>query len=186
MQGITAKTDHVEEGLNFLISRYRSHPAYMQFMTGILNQVQELEDAIPRPEDFYLINAADWVLDAWGVKVGLPRGPLGQISDDDYRVLIFGKIAENISHGTEPDLFNLLGMLQLTGVYIFDVYPGSITVNYQPTHLVLDCDCILYILQRATHPLKIDVTEYQPGGFGFMGNLNAQGFSVGKLGKSAG
>lgn len=186
MENITLKTDHVSEGLSRVISRYRRHPKYMHFLTGILNQVQELENVItPMIEAFYLINATHWVLDQWGIKVGLPRTTLGEISDDDYRVRIYGKIAENISHGTEYDLFNILGAMGQTQVKIWDVTnPAGMTVNFVNNRLVLSCNCIRYILSRATFAVPLDIVMHEEGAFGLAGDLTAKGLDIGKIGES--
>lgn len=186
MENISLKTDHVSEGISRVISRYRRHPRYITILTGLLNQVQELENAItPLIETFYLINATDWALDQWGIRVGIPRSTLGKISDDDYRVRIYGKIAENISHGTEFDLANLLGAMGQQQIKIWDVTnPAGMTVNFVNNRLVLSCNCIRFILGRASFAVPLDIVMHEEGAFGLAGDLTAKGLDIGKIGES--
>lgn len=187
MDNLTPSTTIAAEGVALLLSQFRSQGNVPDFLQAFLDEVQAAETAITGPyADLYLATATGWALDQLGELVGMPRPTHGAAATDDaeYRVLIYGQIAANVSHGTLPDLYNILRSLGLTSVRLFEVYPASLTVNYVGTPTVDDCGCVRAILERATPPIELDITSHSEAPFGFEGDRTAYGFDEGELGDS--
>ncbi len=182
MRNLSYITTHAEDaGARFTAALRGGN--FERFAETFAARYQGLEDVAYSLIDGRMLQfATGATLDAIGAKVGQTRLP-GQ-ADAVYRVAIYGKIAENISYGTLPDLYNILRSLQLTRVKIFPVYPASLTVNFVSNSLVLTCACIGSILRRATPPVTIiDITQHSENPFGFEGNIRAAGFDAGELGE---
>jgi hypothetical protein len=182
MRGLSYITTHAEDaGARFTAALRGGN--FEQFAETFAGRYQGLEDvAYSLIEGRQLPFATDATLDQIGAKVGQLRAP-GQ-TDAVYRVAIYGKIAENISYGTLPDLYNILGALELTRVKIYPTYPAGLTVNFVSNSLVLTCACIGAILRRATPPVTIiDITQHSENPFGFEGDITASGFDAGELGE---
>jgi hypothetical protein len=185
MQGLSYITTHETDGAARMLASLRGGTAE-EFFRVFLRRHQGLEDVLwSLIESRQLANATGATLEMIGEKVGQPRPAFGPAStaDGPYRVLIYGKIAENVSYGTIPDIYNILRSLELVNVKVYQNYPASITINYVSNSLTLACACVGSIIARATHPITaIDITEHFVDGFGFEGNILAGGFDFGPLG----
>lgn len=187
MANLSLNSAVVTNGKRLPLGQFWQHVRFMGLLGAFLEEVQELENTItPSIEAFALQNATGWVLNQWGNRVGYPRPAYGPAanSDNSFRVLIYGQIGANTSHGTENDIYNILGALQLTNIRIYDKYPGTMTINYTPNSLTITCACVRSILARATHPVSFDITTHSNGAFGFKGNTLALGWHKGRLGAS--
>jgi len=185
MQGLSYITTHETDGANRMLSSLRGGTVE-QFFEVFLRRYQGLEDELwALIEGRQLASATGFTLEQIGNKVGQPRPAFGPAStaDGPYRVLIYGKIAENISYGTIPDIYNILRALELVNVKIYQNYPASITINYVSNSLTLACACVGAIIRWATHPItSVDITEHFVDGLGFEGNILAGGLDVGPIG----
>ena len=182
MENITEITTIEDDGIALLLHQFAEHGNANEFVRPFLAEVQVLESAIvPAIALSYLNNADTWMLDQIGKIVGVARGVL---TNAQYRIFIYAKIASNVSYGTLTDVYNVMRALGLGDVKVKNVYPASITVNYIPNNLVLTCMCIRAILEAATQPIEIDITAHSGTPFGFMGDTSAYGFGVGELGQA--
>jgi len=187
VDNISIRTGVVADGQRLLLSQFRNGSNVEDLLGALLAEAQLFEDAcIPLIESFWLANATGWVLDQYGKLVGYERPSYGPAYDDDdaFRILIYGQIGANVSYGTLPDLYQILGALQLGSAYIADVYPAAIVVNYEQTQLSAEYDFVRDVLERATHPIEIDITETTASAFGLLGDDTALGLSVGEIGRS--
>lgn len=126
MPEIKKITDHITQGLSRLISQYKERYYINQLVKSLLTEKQILEDNIYQVLNSVFIENADSArLDVLGKIVGLSRG---DFSDSTYRLLIRGKIAQNISGGKTQDVFNLLSVIDPTAEYT-EVYPATIRIN---------------------------------------------------------
>lgn len=187
MDNIELRTDVVASGILTPLSQFRGKPRFMGLLSALLTEVQELETAVVESiAARYLANATDWALDQIGELVGLPRPTYGAAATDDdaYKILIYGQIGANISHGTLPELYDILRSLQCTQVRLYEVYPAALTVNLIGTDLTATYDVIRPTLERATHPIEFDIVQHSEHPFGFEGDSSAFGFDDGELGAS--
>jgi len=107
---VTQITTHIVDALSRLITQYKKQPRFEGFLTAIVEQIQDLEDAsISAVTDLIDIDAAvGSQLETIGEIVGVERG--GQ-TDAGYRNLIYIQIGKNTSQGNAEklvDIFNLL------------------------------------------------------------------------------
>lgn len=186
MAEVTERTDIVETGLRLPLSQFQSKPRWSGMLRVVLEEIQTLETAIVQSiAKRFIQNATGWALEQIGELVGMPRPAYGDAATDDdaYRILIYGQIAANQSHGTLPDLYNLLRALQLTNVRLYNLR-GAIVVNYTSTELSETYSFVRGLLERATHPIAFDITSTTSTPFGLLGDDLAYGLGVGHIGAS--
>jgi predicted DNA-binding protein len=111
---VTRITTHVQDGLDRLSQQYKDRPRILAIHTAIYEQIQDLEDAI------FAIDAGRQLwngsscpaigqqLDNIGTIVGIDRNGL---SDAEYLLFIFGKIAENFSDTTLLSISTVIGYI---------------------------------------------------------------------------
>lgn len=187
MRNITQITTHETDGNNRQLSQdYETQ--FASFAGAFFSRIQGLENvAFPLISERYLSNATGATLENIGTLVGMPRPTSGVAAtdDDSYRVLVYGKIAANVSYGTKTDVYNIMGALGSTQINVFNVYPAALTVNYIGNAVISDCACIRAILENATSPIELDIVRITETPFGFEGDSTASGFGAGQIGGSA-
>lgn len=125
---VTRITTHVQDGLDRLAEQYKGRPLVVALHTAFYEQIQELEDAI------YSINAGRQLwdgttspsvgqqLDNIGTIVGISRNGL---SDAQYLLFIFGKIADNFSDTTLSAISTIVGYLFQSDIIILQELPPA-------------------------------------------------------------
>lgn len=130
MSIITKITDHVEQAESRVITQYKDSPNIKAIIEIYAKQVQELENAIFDMIDQRTLNGSvGFQLDQLGTILGQPRQGL---NDDDYRLRLKAKIAENVSEGTPNEMIEIFKILVATDdVEYLEVFPASfkLTVN---------------------------------------------------------
>lgn len=124
----TATEDHAVWGLARLIRQYRDEqPRYQGALVAYLSSIQDVEDVTQAVAD------GRWPADAIGVQldtlgriVGQERGGL---SDDQYRLIILGRIMANRSNGRVEDLYAILLALGYTDMIAREHYPAALVVE---------------------------------------------------------
>lgn len=106
---IEHEKNHVQTGLDLLLYQFKDKPNIEAFLTAILNQVQDIEDAtrdvlLSRIVD----NAEGEQLNIIGRRVGQERGNL---DDATYRLYIKARTMLNRSHGRPDDLLSIVSVL---------------------------------------------------------------------------
>ena len=126
-------TTHIQDALNRLLEQYKGRPLIAGFYTSFVEQIQDLEDAIfALDAGRQLYNGTSTPsfgeqLDQIGTIVGISRNGL---SDAEYLLFIFGKIAENFSDSTIPTILNVIGyVFQAPQVKIQELYPAGIAIE---------------------------------------------------------
>lgn len=126
----TRITDHVQAALGRLMQQYRGRVRMEGTVTALVQQVQDLEDAIfslNAGRQFYNGTAVGQQLDNVGELVGIKRNGL---TDAEYLLFIFGKIASDYSDSTVSAVLNVVGYLfQAEIVLIQEVYPAGLCVE---------------------------------------------------------
>lgn len=130
---VTKIDSYVADGLNRLLQQYRGKSKIEGFYTAFLQQFQALEDgAYPVAAGREIWNgigtpAIGEQLDNIGVLVGIDRNGL---SDEEYILFIFGKIAQNNSETTITDVLNVVGYLfQAPTVIIQEIFPAGVAIE---------------------------------------------------------
>lgn len=121
-------TDHADQAEARLPEQYKGQPNIVASVRLDGDRAQTLEDI------FYdmlvngsILNQHDSLLDQTGDVVVQPREGL---SDDDYKVRIFAKIAENVSKATAEELIRIYKVLmQADRVYFNPVYPAGFSIT---------------------------------------------------------
>jgi len=117
--------DHVEQGLDLLITQYIGRTRMENWLAAYLRQVQQLEDAIYDVLIKRMIDIATGAqLAAIGRIVQQPNSL--DFADEQYRVVIRARIRANRSLGRSIDVLEVLGMLDgATPAQYDDFHPAS-------------------------------------------------------------
>lgn len=107
-----------------LITQYQESDNIKKIVTIYAKQVQDVEDAIKELLDERSIDSAiGYQLDLLGTILDEPRVGLG---DDDYRLLLKAKIAQNVSEGTPEDIIGIFRMLlRPDEIFYNEVHPAG-------------------------------------------------------------
>lgn len=124
---ITPITDHVEQALAKLISRYQRKPRFAAWCASHVRRVQELEDACWAFVNSLDVDTADLTrLTLLGKIVG--QTPLGTL--DQFRLYVKARILVNQSDGKAPTLIKIANVLVGDVVY---TEPGTAAINVEAT-----------------------------------------------------
>lgn len=122
--------DHVQQALDRFLEQYKGKEKLTALVTALVNQVQDLEDAIySLDEGRQLYNGTIFPsmgvqLDGIGELVGISRNGL---NDAEYLVLILGKIGENFSDSTIPAVFTIIETLyNAEETFVKECFPGGV------------------------------------------------------------
>ncbi len=128
----TQLTNYVQTALSQLLTQYQGRPRIAGFYTAFADQAQELENAIFSLDAGRQIwngtttPAVGAQLDGIGEIVGIARNGL---SDQEYTLLLFGKISENFSDDTIASIINVtLYVFGAVQILIQEIYPAGIYV----------------------------------------------------------
>ena len=167
--------NHVEIGLGRMIAWLRNSPNLMAFLRLLLEEVQELEDAmIALILERSLNTATGAQLDQYGELVGQLRGGL---SDKDYRRFLKVRIRANRSCGQPGTiawvLSELTGVAVRYGLLVPAAFSLSFTANSHSTALIRSR--IRKLLQAISPAgvLLAEINESTPGSWGFEGDEDA-------------
>lgn len=120
-------------------------------------------------------------LDQWGETVGEDRGPL---SDNEYRQFIKARMLVNISSGTIDEMIEILDVATQPNVEVrhLSVFPAGFALQVTRTSFLTDEGArrVARMLEDAWPGGRhMTVVEALSNGFGFAGDPDATGFSVG-------
>lgn len=125
--------NHVQAALQRLLTQYQGRTYITGMYTGLVQQIQDLENAIFALDGGRQIwngistPAIGAQLDGIGQIVGIARNGLG---DQQYVLLIFGKIAENFSDDTITAVLAVIGYIfQAQQVIVSEIYPAGLYVS---------------------------------------------------------
>lgn len=121
--------DHVAVALSQLLQQYKAKERIEGLLTALVQQIQDLEDAIYPLNQFRQLAYAYGVqLDGLGEIIGFERNGL---DDETYRIFLIGTIAINYSDGTLTTVQTVLALL-LDAQYILisEAFPAAINVEF--------------------------------------------------------
>lgn len=183
MTDITQITDHGAAARLRIYDQFQSGD-FAALVEARGGRIQGLEDALfPLIEQGQLANATDQTLTDIGAIVGEIRPTTGDAATDDevYRTLIYARIFANISTGRNANVHQILTALGSETVTVKDLYPMTAIIGYQPSGILTGAQ-IRGIIEKATGPVTLEITEHTARPFGFEGNGLAAGFDAGNLG----
>lgn len=178
--------DHATQALDRLAEQFRGKPNLAAIINADAAQIQAIEDALHSLiAGRSLKDGVGKQLDEIGAIVGQPRSVAGPDATDDdaYRALLYGRIMVNTSEGDPERVYALLRQLGATAAYLREPGRYGLLVQYLGTLLVGDAD-LVRLIELATGPVALQITEYEAGFFGFAGNPGALGFGEGQLARS--
>lgn len=171
-------TDHIDQAKKRLISQFRGKPKIEGILEGILGGFQDIETMFFAIFSNSIFNATGAQLDEYGEILDQPRG---QYTDDEqYRVILFVKIARNISNGTYLELTSMFRILmnpeRIEYIEHSPATFGMLAVNPDP---IGDLDLIHEVIKAAKpagvafyltegdQPLFSFLEDPDPEGLGF-------------------
>ena len=121
---ITVITDHNQEAINRLLGQFRNKDNIEDLLTIFTEQIQDLETCNTQLVTLRLLGTASGVqLDQFGKVVGQLRG--GR-NDEDYRIVLAGKIGVNNSEGTAEELISTFHTYSdISDFQYFPYYPAA-------------------------------------------------------------
>lgn len=121
--------EHYEQAINELIELFKHGPRNQAITLTVMEQVQELEDAMwAMYEGFLLDNAVDDQLDILGAIVGERRQ--GR-TNDDYRAAVRVRILVNRSDGHLEQLLAICrGLVPSATIYTQEQFPAGIRIKF--------------------------------------------------------
>jgi hypothetical protein len=178
MTDFTKKTDYVTEAKGLLISQFRDKQKMRDFLDAFVAQCQDLEEANWQTYSYrWVMDAEGEQLDLFGTIVGRLRGGL---NDDDYRIALLAKIAENNSQGTIEDVVAVFNLITGTPKsVVVEVFPAEIGVMATTDISSLDAISILKTMQKVVSGgVKVYGVGQQTGddSFAFKGVTEGKGF----------
>lgn len=125
---ITLITDHVEQAKARLRELYKRQPNIEAILTAFVDEIQALEEAI------FGISSMTSIYDSIGEQLDM----LGRLldlgregfDDEQYRIRLLAKIAQNVSKGTPEDVINVFKLLMRARyVQLEEVFPASMNLT---------------------------------------------------------
>ena len=182
---IDLNTNIVEDGKNLLITQYKDAEKLKKLLQVFLEEVQQFEDIT---HSLYLSRTIDSAIGIQLDHVGSIPGQLRNgLSDEDYRVRIKAKIAENNSEGTRSEILAMAALL----------FPGSsfLILEKKAEYIITIINTVPYtgdwdeirasFLNATVSGVNIVLQESIELPFGFQGNEGTNhprgGFGVGHL-----
>lgn len=129
-QEFTLESNHISKALDRLIEQYKNAVNLQKMLSILVERMQLIENENYKFKSIYNIPTQTAVLlERIGNIVGQQR--LG-FSDDVYRLLIYAKIAINISGGTPENIINIFKIIVKASFVKYDeLYPAGIQLQYQ-------------------------------------------------------
>lgn len=122
---ITLITNHAELALERLREQYKNKPQLMALIDAWNGQIQELEEVL------YGLSTSRSISSAFGYQLDLLGQLLGKSregrTDEEYRIVLLAKVAQNISRGTPEDVIGVFKILTSSSqVQLADGYNGEV------------------------------------------------------------
>lgn len=173
-------TDHVQAAKDRLRQMFKGQPGIEGLLDLVDAEIQELENIFfDLMEKRSLYVAEGSVLDGWGVILNTNRNGL---LDEDYRLVLLGNVAVNVSRGTPEDLINVFKLFTRPDyVSLLEVYPANLqllTVGGSPIGSIADIKSA--VRRAAPAGVSIDLfTSSEGNPFVFDGDPDPNGLGFG-------
>lgn len=155
-------TTHTQDAINRFAQQYKEKQSWVDLLTPIVDQIQELEDAFFEVlDERNVFTAIGEQLDLMGDTVGEPRAAR---NDTDYRAGIILRIGINVSNGTPEQLIVIY--LALTGgafVDAFDLFPATFLMQLGGLVPVGQESLIATELEKASPAgVRLELNQFDP------------------------
>lgn len=175
--------NHVQQGLNRLITQYQQATNLQGLLSAYIEQVQTIENALVGMNTLRYLSGAQGVqLDNIGQIVGITRPP--GASDATYYNLILGQIKINTSDGQPEQVIQLF--LLLTGAAYVILYEGWLAdivleSQYQIPNQATADELITTLSQATPAGVRVDgIVSFDPDmAFAYDGALPGFGYDDG-------
>lgn len=151
-----------------------------ELLIPLCNQIQEIENVMfDILEQVNYQNATGEILKLFAHERNINTVNL---TDDQIRLLIYADITIDWSNSTRVDIISILKTLGSSSVFVKNLYPAGLQVEYDT--IPFDKDIIKTLLINSTAPINLDIYKKTilTGYLGFFGDPNALGLDVGVLG----
>lgn len=175
-------TDHVQAAKDRLRQMFKGQPGMEGLLDLIDQEVQTLENVFFDLMDKRSLYVAEGiVLDGWGIILNTSRNGL---SDADFRLILLGQVAVNVSRGTPEDLINVFKLFTRPQyVSLLEVYPANLqltTVGGTPIGSIADIKSA--VRRAAPAGVSIDLFTSSAGiPFVFDGDPDPNGLGFGDV-----
>lgn len=177
---VTEISNHKEVALARLREQYKDLPNLEALLVPMLIQIQELETVfIDLRDKRSIYDSVGAQLDAWGVVLNRARNGL---SDSDYRLVLLGEVAVNVSKGTPEDMIQVFRIFtQPTYVSLNEIFPAKLQLTSVGGVPIGSVDDIKDAVRRACPAgVAIDLFTTAPGNpFVFLGDPDPNGRGFG-------
>jgi len=125
---VTQIDDHVAQALNRVIEQYKESPRLIFMLTTIVEQIQEIEDALIDLMDKTWIDTAEGEqLDQLGLLLNVTRGGF---SDDVFKTRLKAAIVRYTSSGRAEQVISAIQLLsQANTIVLEELFPASIRIT---------------------------------------------------------
>lgn len=182
MSNLVKITDHEQRALDRLISQFKGKINIENVIKIFTPQIQELENMFfDLLEKRYLSIAEGAQLDEIGEILNQGRNGL---NDDDYRVILYNKIAEYNSEGTAEDIIGIFKIVSGSEKVVLEdlgIAGFAITgINANP--IIVESSIIDSVKNAKIAGVKVRyIVLTDDDTFGFQGSADSEGFGVGKF-----
>lgn len=127
MSDLAYITTHGDDAVARLIGQYQGKPIIAAIIRAIVNQYQQIEDALWQVYlQSWLINAVGPEIDIIGDIVGQKRN--GSL-DAEYKVFVQARIRVNYSTGKLEQILDIASLILGSTIGAREYYPGSIIIS---------------------------------------------------------
>lgn len=148
MSEIIQISNHKKIALDKIRQQYKGKDRIKNVLDSVVNEIQNLEDVfISLKDQRSIYDSVGTQLDVWGKILNQPRNGL---SDSDYRLVLLGQVAVNISKGTPEDMIQVFRLFTNPDyVSLNEVYPAKIQLTSVGGSPIGSVDDIKKALRRA-------------------------------------
>lgn len=160
---ITKIENHKQEAIGKIRQQYKDKPRIKALFDSIIDEIQTLENVfVQLREEKSIYVAVGAQLDLWGEVLNQPRGGL---SDQQYRLVLLGQIAVNVSKGTPEDLIQVFSLFTNPDyISLNEFYPAALQLTSVGGEAIGSVEDIKSALRRAAPAgVSIDLFTTAPG-----------------------
>ena len=140
--------NHLELALARLQEKYKLQPNIINLITPHIDQVQDIENMLFELKDERSLDVAiGQQLDGWGEILNQSRGGT---TDDDYRALLYSKIAEYNSFGTIEEILSIVTLIvNPASIELVEYFPATIQIVVNNPDPIVVEEYIKFIIKKA-------------------------------------
>lgn len=120
--------DHKKIALDKVRQQYKGKDRIKNLLDSVVGEIQKLEDVfISLRDQRSIYDSEGSQLDVWGKVLDQPRNGL---ADNEYRLILLGQVAVNISKGTPEDMIQVFRLFTNPDyISLNEIYPAKIQLT---------------------------------------------------------